>query len=57
MLQNLRIMIRDLIWPAVISAGLSLLAVIVAVAYPDKGTLVLSLGLSAIAMACLAQTM
>jgi len=56
MLQNLRIMIRDLIWPAVISAGLSLLAVTVAIVSPDKSTLVLSLGLSAIAMACLAQT-
>lgn len=48
--------LQSLIWPAVISAVLSVLAVLTALLTPDKGTLVLALGLSAVAWACLAQT-
>ena len=48
--------LQSLIWPAVISAVLSVLAVLTALLTPDKGTLALALGLSAVAWAALAQT-
>jgi len=48
--------LQSLIWPAVISAVLSILAILTALITPDKGVLALSLGLSAVAWACLAQT-
>jgi len=48
--------LQSLIWPAVISAVLSILAILTALLAPDKGVLVLALGLSAIAWAGLAQT-
>jgi hypothetical protein len=48
--------LQSLIWPAVISAVLSFIAVLVSLLSPDRGTLILSLGLSAVAWACLAQT-
>ena len=48
--------LQSLIWPAVISAVLSVLTVLTALLTPDKGTLVLALGLSAVSWAMLAQT-
>jgi hypothetical protein len=48
--------LQSLIWPAVISAVLSFIAVLVSLLSPDRGTLILALGLSAVAWACLAQT-
>ena len=48
--------LQSLIWPAVISAVLSILARLTALLTPDKGVLALALGLSAIAWAGLAQT-
>jgi hypothetical protein len=56
MLDRLLLRLQSLIWPAVISAALSLITVLVSLLTPDRGTLVLALGLSAIAWACLAQT-
>jgi len=48
--------LQSLIWPAVISAVLSILSILTALLTPDKGVLALALGLSAIAWAGLAQT-
>jgi hypothetical protein len=56
MLDRLLLRLQALIWPAVISAVLSFIAVLVSLVAPDRGTLVLALGLSAITWACLAQT-
>jgi hypothetical protein len=50
------LLLQSLIWPAVISAVLSILTVLTALLTPDKGTLTLALGLSAVAWAGLAQT-
>jgi len=50
------LLLQSLIWPAVISAVLSILAILTALIAPDKGTLALALGLSAVAWAGLAQT-
>jgi len=47
--------LRNLVWPAVVSAASSLLAVLTALLDPSKGTLVLALGLTSVAMACLSQ--
>jgi hypothetical protein len=55
-MDRLTLLIQSLIWPAVVSAILSVLAVLTALLTPDKGTLALALGLSAIAWAGLAQT-
>ena len=55
-MDRLLLRLRSLIWPAVISAVLSILAVLTALLAPDKGTLALALGLSAVAWAALAQT-
>jgi len=55
-MDRLLLRLQSLIWPAVISAVLSILAVLTALLTPDKGTLALTLGLSAVAWACLAQT-
>jgi hypothetical protein len=56
-MDRLLLRLRSLIWPSVIAAGLSVLAVLIALLAPDKGTLVLALGLSAVTWALLAQTM
>jgi len=56
MLDRLLLRLQNLIWPAVIAAILSFIAVLVSLLTPDRGTLVLALGLSAVAWACLAQT-
>lgn len=48
-------MLRNLVWPAVVSATASGLAVLIAVLDPSKGTLVLALGLTAVSMALLSQ--
>jgi hypothetical protein len=50
------LLLQSLIWPAVVSAVLSILAILTALLTPDKGTLALALGLSAVAWAGLAQT-
>jgi hypothetical protein len=50
------LLLEGLIWPAVISAVLSILAILTALVAPDKGSLALALGLSAVAWAGLAQT-
>ena len=55
-MNRLQLLLESLIWPAVISAVLSFLAVLTALLTPDKGTLALALGLSAVAWAGLAQT-
>ena len=55
MLANLRVLVSNVIWPAVASAVLAALAIVTSL-YTDNGSLVLALGLSAIASACLAQT-
>jgi hypothetical protein len=52
---NLKLWIQGLVWPAVVSAVSSLLAVLTALLTPEKGSLVLALGLTAIGMACLSQ--
>lgn len=57
MLTNLRIRLADLIWPAVLAAVASGLAVLVALVSPEKGSLVLALGFTGITMALLAQTL
>lgn len=51
------IRLKDLIWPAVLAAVGSVLAIVTALIAPDNGSLVLAFGLSAIAMACLAITL
>ena len=56
MLGRILLRLQNLIWPAVIAAVLSVIAVLVSLLAPDRGTLVLALGLSAVAWACLAQT-
>lgn len=48
-------MLKNIVWPAVVSAVASGLAVITALLDPSKGTLVLALGLTSVAMACLSQ--
>lgn len=48
-------MLRNLVWPAVVSALGCALAVITALVDPSKGTLVLAFGLTSVAMACLSQ--
>ena len=53
---RLKLILESLIWPAVVSAFFGALAVLTALIAPDKGTLALALGLSAIAWAGLAQT-
>jgi len=55
-MDRLILRLQSLIWPAVISAVLSILTVLTAFLTPDKGNLILALGLSAVAWACLAQT-
>jgi hypothetical protein len=50
------LLLQSLIWPAVISAVLSILSILTVILTPDKGTLALALGLSAVAWAGLAQT-
>jgi len=55
-MDRLLLRLQSLIWPSVISAVLSILAVLTALLNPDKGTLALTLGLSAVAWAMLAQT-
>jgi hypothetical protein len=54
-MNNLLARLRDLVWPAVVSAGCSILAVLVALVSPEKGSLVLALGLVAVSMAVLSQ--
>ena len=53
---RIKLILESLIWPAVVSAFFGALAVLTALITPDKGTLTLALGLSAIAWAGLAQT-
>jgi len=48
------IVLRDLAWPSIISAGSALLAVLVALSSPESGSLVLALGLASVASALLA---
>ena len=55
-MERFLLLLQSLIWPAVISAVLSILAILTALLTPDKGTLALALGLSAVAWAGLAQT-
>jgi len=55
-MNRLQLLLESLIWPAVISAVLSALAILTALLNPDKGSLALALGLSAVAWAALAQT-
>jgi len=55
-MDRLLLLFQSLIWPAVISAVLTILAILTALIAPDKGTLALALGLSAVAWAGLAQT-
>ena len=47
--------LQNLVWPAVLSAVLTGFTVLTGLLAPDRGNLILALGLSAIAMACLAQ--
>jgi predicted anti-sigma-YlaC factor YlaD len=56
-MDRLLLKLQSLIWPSVIATALSVLTVLTALLAPDKGTLVLALGLSAVTWACLAQTM
>lgn len=44
---------RELVWPAVLAAVLSPLAIIVALINPDSATVPLTLGLAAVTMALL----
>lgn len=49
------LMLRDVVWPAVIATTLSVVDVIVAIATPNNLGLIAALGLSAVAFALLAQ--
>jgi hypothetical protein len=53
-MNNLLLVLRELAWPAIISAGSSSIAVLVALSSPEKGTLVLALGLASVSSALLA---
>jgi hypothetical protein len=53
-MNNLLLVLRELAWPAIISAGSAGLAVLVALSSPEKGTLVLALGLASVSSALLA---
>ena len=53
-MNNLWLVLRELAWPAILSAGSALLAVLVALRSPEKGSLVLALGLTSVSMALLA---
>jgi len=55
-MDRLLLRLQSLIWPAVISVALSTLAILTALLAPDRGNLILALAVSAVAWACLAQT-
>jgi hypothetical protein len=52
-MNNLLLVLRELAWAAVVSAGSAGLAVLVALSSPEKGTLVLVLGLTSVSTALL----
>jgi hypothetical protein len=53
-MNNLLLVLRELAWPAIISAGSAGFAVLVALSSPERGTLVLALGLASVSSALLA---
>jgi hypothetical protein len=53
-MNNLLLVLRELAWPAIISAGSAGLAVLVALSSPERGSLVLALGLASVSAALLA---
>ena len=53
-MNNLWLLVRELAWPAILSAGSALLAVLVALSSPERGSFVLALGLTSVSMALLA---
>lgn len=55
MLSDLLSILRNVIWPAVVSVLLTTVAIITAIVAPDKDVLVLALSLGAITLAVLAQ--
>jgi hypothetical protein len=53
-MNNLLLVLRELAWSAIVSAGSAGLAVLVALSFPEKGTLVLALGLTSVSAGLLA---
>jgi hypothetical protein len=53
-MNNLLLVLRELAWSAIVSAGSAGLAVLVALSSPEKGTLVLALGLTSVSAGLLA---
>lgn len=54
-MRNWFLLMKDVVWTAVLSAGFAVLSIGVALFAPDLSTLTLAFGLSAIAFAGLAQ--
>ena len=53
-MNNLWLLLRELAWPSIISAGSATVAVLVALSSPESGSLVLALGLASVSSALLA---
>ena len=49
------IRLRDIVWPAVLAVVLAVLAILIAIIFPQALAAVLALGISSITMALLAQ--